>query len=131
VHVVKETGTSRPEYASVSPAGDFVAYDLPQQSSSTARDIFIVRADGSDDRRLIEHPANDTNPVWSPDGHRLLFVSDRSGTPDVWTIDVAGGLAAGEPRVVHRDMGRMWLRGLTDTGGYFYYVTVGAVDVYQ
>ncbi|MFI5312283.1 MAG: S9 family peptidase [Gemmatimonadales bacterium] len=41
---------------------------------------------------------NDTDPLWSPDGTRIAFVSDRTGKEfdhgrdtDVWTIPAAGG----------------------------------------
>ncbi len=115
----------------LSPDGEFVVYDAPQTASGSARDIFIVRADGSDDRRLVDHSANDADPVWTPDGGRVLFASDRSGSMDVWGVPVVGGAAQGEAQVIHRNIGRMTLRGLTDTGSYFYYATVGTVDVYQ
>jgi hypothetical protein len=61
-----------------------------------ARDVFIIRSDGSNERRLIEHPANDANPVWA-DGQQVLFTSDRSGTMDVWGVSVDRGLPQGEP----------------------------------
>ena len=131
VRPLKEMGTARPIYASLSPDGEFVVYDAPQTASGSARDIFIVRADGSDDRRLVEHSANDADPVWTPDGSRVLFASDRSGSMDVWGVPVVGGVAQGEAQVIHRNIGRMTVRGLTDTGSYFYYATVGTVDVYQ
>ena len=131
VRRVKEMGTAPPLNASVSPDGELIVYDAPQQPSASVRDVFIVRSDGSEDRRLIEHPANDVNPVWTPDGRRVLFASDRSGTMDVWGVTVDGGSAQGEPQVIHRNVGRMMLLGLTDTGSYFYYLTVGAVDVYE
>ncbi len=131
VRGVKEMGTAPPLNASVSPDGELIVYDAPQQPSASVRDVFIVRSDGSEDRRLIEHPANDVSPVWTPDGRRVLFASDRSGTMDVWGVAVDRGFAQGEPQVIHRNVGRMRLQGLTDTGSYFYYLTVGAVDVYE
>jgi serine/threonine protein kinase/Tol biopolymer transport system component len=131
VRPIKELGGVSPHYASLSPDGQFVVYDAPQQRSAAARDVFIVRSDGTDDRHLIDHPANDRIPVWTPDGRRVLFASDRSGTTDVWAVEVAGGLPQGEPQMIHRNIGRMWLRGLTDTGSYFYEATIGTVDVYE
>lgn len=131
IRTVKKLDEVRPQYASLSPDGEFVVYDAPQERSASSRDIFIVRADGTDDHRLIEHPANDANPVWTPDGAHVLFASDRSGTMDIWRIPVEGGLIHGQPQVMHRNMGRMSLRGLTDTGSYFYNADAGAVDVYQ
>ncbi len=131
VRPLKELGSLVPQHASLSPDGQFVVYDAPQVGSATGRGVFIIRTDGSDDRRLVEGAANNASPVWTPDGRRVLFASDRSGTMDVWSVDVERGVAQGAPQLVHRSVGRMWLRGLTDTGSYFYYATVGAVDVYQ
>jgi hypothetical protein len=42
---------------------------------------------GPDEGRAI-------NPQWSPDGSRLYFISDASGAPNVWTLDVRAGTAA-------------------------------------
>lgn len=36
-------------------------------------------------------------PVMTPDAQRVAFVSDRSGTPQVWVQDVVTGLPAGAP----------------------------------
>lgn len=44
-------------------------------------DIFTVRVDGSNPRNLTRHGAYDVWPSWSPDGQRLLFVSDRDICP--------------------------------------------------
>lgn len=43
-------------------------------------------------RQLTSGKHNDTNPVWSPDNHRLLFSSDRAGEKNqLWLIDTDGG----------------------------------------
>jgi Tol biopolymer transport system component len=131
VRIVKDMSAVGPQYASISPDGEFVVYDAPQRESAAARDIFIERSDGSEERRLVGHDANDAQPVWTPDGRAVLFTSDRSGTNDVWSIAVDRGFASGEPELLHRNVGRMWLRGLTHTGSYFYYLTAGVVDVYE
>jgi Tol biopolymer transport system component len=132
VRAVVELGSAWPQYASLSPDGEFVVYDAPQRAGPPGtRDILIVRADGSDGHSLIEHPANDAQPVWSPDGRAVLFTSDRSGSNDIWSVSVDSGRAVGEPTLVHRNVGRMWLRGLTDSGSYFYLLTAGVVDVYE
>jgi len=132
IRPIKELGVDGSQHASLSPDGDFLVYDAPQAVGAIPRDLFIIRSDGTEERRLIEHPANDASPIWTPDGRRVLFVSNRSGTTmDVWSVEVGGGIAQGEPELVHRNIGVMWLRGLTDAGSYFYYASVGAVDVYQ
>lgn len=40
--------------------------------------------------RLTEHPANDHAAVWSPDGARIAFLSDRTGRDEVYVINADG-----------------------------------------
>lgn len=40
---------------------------------------------------LTRGGARDVSPAWSPDGARVFFASDRTGTMQVWCIDCAGG----------------------------------------
>jgi Tol biopolymer transport system component len=45
------------------------------------RDIYVVDATGSRKQRLTSEPADDRSPAWSPDGQRLIFISDRDSKP--------------------------------------------------
>ena len=40
--------------------------------------IYIMNPDGSGQVNLTRHRAADSDPVWSPTGEHILFVSDRS-----------------------------------------------------
>jgi len=42
---------------------------------------------------LTQSQAIDTEPVFSPDGARLYFVSDRGGTPQIYRMPAQGGAA--------------------------------------
>jgi serine/threonine-protein kinase len=130
VRVVRELGYDPPRHASVSPDGEWVVFDAPAGPRG-ARDIFVTRADGTEAHALVAHPAHDHVPVFSADGTRVVFASDRSGAMDVWSVRLAGGFPQGEPELLHRGVGRMWLLGLTDTGHYYYQVVTGAVEVYS
>jgi hypothetical protein len=54
---------------------------LPTGDAWTAGDVEV----------LVEGEGNDFAPVWSPDGTQIAFVSDRDGTHQVYTLDLATG----------------------------------------
>ena len=42
-------------------------------------EIYVMDADGNNQIRLTNHPEDDSQPSWSPDGGRIAFVSNRNG----------------------------------------------------
>ena len=55
-----------------------------------APDIYVMRADGTNLHRLTRAPAQDSSPNWSPDGSRIYFASDRSGSWRLYRMPVSG-----------------------------------------
>ena len=53
-------------------------------------DIWTVDVSSAEMRRLTDDPAYDVNPVFSPDGSRIAFQSDRGGRLEVWIMDADG-----------------------------------------
>jgi TolB protein len=53
-----------------------------------------MSADGSNQTRLTNHPARDVYPVWSPDGTRIMFVSNRDGAFEIY-VTLAPHASAG------------------------------------
>ena len=53
--------------------------DIPGIPEIPAPEIYVMDADGGNPRRLTNNPARDYAPSWSPDGKRIVFVSDRDG----------------------------------------------------
>src|SRR5687768_12305739 len=65
------------EHAVWSPDGSQIAYVSDRDGSS---DIFVMSADGSNQRRLTYHGSNQF-PVWSPDGSQIAYISHLSSNP--------------------------------------------------
>ena len=113
---------------SLSPDGRYIAYAFPPQEESANNDIFVLATDGSRETVVVEHPADDTWPVWTPDGRHLLFASDRTGTTDAWVARVADGQPQGSPELLKRGVGRSVSLGFTRGGKYYYGVGVRTQD---
>lgn len=115
------------EWVSLSHSRDdkFVAVEYPIEQDSGRYDIFLLPTDGSGAVPLVNHPANDRLLGWLPNTDRVLFLSDRSGDFDIWTIEVKEGRASGEPHALRRGVGNIEALGFRDDGAmYYYYYTI-------
>ena len=63
----------------VSPDGETIVFDL-------LGDLYTLPIAGGQATRLTSGMSFDAQPRWSPDGESVVFVSDRSGGDNVWTI---------------------------------------------
>jgi len=77
--------------ASFSPDGRSVAFSFVGEGSPPHGDVFLMTADGRNEVVVAGHPAEDKLLGWTPDGRSLVFLSDRSGTWDIWTVHITGG----------------------------------------
>ncbi len=57
-------------------------------------DLWLAGVDGSGRRPLTTQPGGGHNPCWAPDGRAILFLTNRSGSSQVWRIPIDGGEAA-------------------------------------
>ncbi len=65
-------------------------------------DIWTIPPTGGEPTRLMDDAPIDWNPIWAPDAKHMYFVSDRSGTMNLWrlAIDEESGKARGEPEPI-------------------------------
>jgi dipeptidyl aminopeptidase/acylaminoacyl peptidase len=91
--------------AQISPDGERIAFAV--KMANEKRDgyrgaIWLVPFDGSRPPvQITAGVAHDSSPLWSPDGRRLAFISDRGETPkgrkrpprNVFVLDLEGGEA--------------------------------------
>lgn len=82
--------------ARISPDGSQVVYvrtELNREKNDYRSSLYLVSSAGGDARRFTSATAKDTSPRWSPDGTHIAFLSNRSGSNQLWSIPVAGGEA--------------------------------------
>ena len=64
-----------------------IAFMSKQDGNS---EIYIMNPDGSEQVNLTQHPAEDYDPAWSPNGKQILFSSNRDGPFDLYLMDADG-----------------------------------------
>ena len=73
-------------YPAISPDGNTIAFTYKGN-------LYRVPSAGGNATQLTFHKAHDYKAVWSNDGKRLAFASDRYGNFDVFAMDALGGEA--------------------------------------
>ena len=67
----------------VSPDGQTIVFDL-------LGDLYTLPITGGTATRITSGPAFDKQPRFSPDGTRIVFVSDRTGSRNIWLANPDG-----------------------------------------
>jgi TolB protein len=70
-----------------SPDGTRIAFTSNRDGNP---ELYVMNRDGSNLRRVTNHPAIDTTPTWSPTGAQIAFTSDRTGSPQIYVMGTDG-----------------------------------------
>ncbi len=81
----------------VSPDGQTIVFDL-------LGDIYMVPIIGGEARRILGEMSFESQPKFSPDGTKIVFLSDRSGAENVWIARTDGS----DPRPVTKGRNQMF-----------------------
>ena len=72
-----------------SPDGRHIAFESDTNEPGNF-DVYTIRPNGRDLRRLTHTPAFDGEPNYSPDGQRIAFSSERTGNSDIFVMRADG-----------------------------------------
>lgn len=96
----------------------------PEIAFVSGGDIWTAPANGGEAHILVAHPAEESRPLYSPDGAKLAFVSTRTGGGDIYILT----LATGDLKRLTFDDGLEQLDAWSRDGKWIYFST-GAYDV--
>jgi len=87
-----DTGWPLQTYGSmrISPDSQQVLVDVFDPRNGEA-DIWIFELDRNVPRRFASDPASDRSAVWSPDGRRIVYTTERGASPNLFTRALEGG----------------------------------------
>ena len=80
--------------SSLSPDGSRLLYTVTNYDVAENRgvtQIFVQEMATKSVRALTDAASNNADPKWSADGRTIYFLSDRSGSQQLWRMDAAGG----------------------------------------
>ena len=106
-----------------SPTGAHFGFDVHQGGKNT---VWVVdSAAGSTPRQLTTEGLENSpaTAMWSPDGKQIVYTSRRTGTLDIYVLDVASGQSRQLTNDVRDDQGArfspdgQWIVFISDRGG--------------
>ena len=94
IYGINAGGQERAPLAGLPTDGSSYAWSADGNSIAVSRaesgnlDIYVMRYDGTQEMTVASSPAREDQPAWSPDGEKLVFVSDRDRREsDLYTIN--------------------------------------------
>jgi tricorn protease len=70
-------------------------------TSSFAHDIWLFDARSENHSKLTSYAGEDRNPVWAPDENSFFYLSEQSGSLNVWKLPVSGAENAAPQQITH------------------------------
>ena len=114
-------------FASFSPDGRYIAFIRAERGARGAGPIFVMPANGGPESQFVD--GHNQGVIWTPDSKGLVFVSNRRGSDDLWSIHVADGKPEGPPQMLQENVG--YLVGISQNGDVYYETGHAIADIYS
>jgi TolB protein len=114
IHYEETNWKARPD---LSPDGKRMVY--ASYLGQTWHQLWVMPAEGGDAFPVTYGDYDNTNPRWSPDGNRIVFISNRGGNTSLWVETIPGGAQTqviARVRKYQKPMGRVVLEVVDELG---------------
>ena len=94
------TPSCGPRSSDGAPCGYLIyeeAFDDDGNGFTDRSEIWVSSADGSDKRKLVDG----SDPIWSPDGSKIVYLAPSGNSSAMWVMSVDG---TGAPRKLHENV---------------------------
>ena len=105
----------------ISPDGKQVAFERTDPQTQN-RDIWLLELARGTSTRFTSDPGWDAFPMWSPDGKRIIFTSNRSGTYDLYQKAVN---STGDEELLYKSSEGKGPTSWSPDGRYLLYYSLG------
>jgi tricorn protease len=133
LYKVSIEGGKEPEMILVTPAlnarfdksGQHIIYDdqkgledlwRKHQTSAFAHDVWIYDTKTGDHTKLTSYPGEDRNPVWAPDEKSIYYLSEQSGSFNVWHLQLNHGQSGTPQQITKFDKNPVRFLTISDPG---------------
>src|SRR5260221_13205436 len=89
--LMKVARISDPQLAPDGRTVAFTVQSVDLDGNKKPKQIYTVPIEGGIPRRLTDAGEANERARWSPDSKRIAFISDRSGSAQVWIMNADGG----------------------------------------
>jgi Tol biopolymer transport system component len=125
--IIKSLNWVYPKRMDISPDSRWIVYDNFARDGVSQRDIFLLATDGARELKLVDSPADDVFPLFSPDGTRVFYSSDGS----LLSLTLPFSTLPKGSVPLLRDIGRFLPLGFAGDRGLLYAVRKGGSEIYQ
>jgi tricorn protease len=104
-------------------------------TASFARDVWLFDVRSGNHTKLTNYAGEDRNPVWAPDENSFFYLSEQSGSFNIWKLPVSGADNAAPQQITHFEKNPIRFLSTAENGdlcfsydGEIYLLPHGATD---
>ena len=104
----------------ISPDGHYALFEKKEENSSNWN-IYVLNMTSFEETQITFHKNDDWDPVWSPDGNQIAFLSNRLNSNDLYSIVFKEGKAIGDPMNIKSGLGdNIRIKGIDKKGAIYF-----------